>query len=366
MNVSHLPAPQARAARLGLPYRVHFVVTHKCNLACEHCYQAEHDSVDLDTTEAKDVLAQLAALGVLELTVGGGEPMARRDFWELLEEARRLQFAVTLYTNGTLIGDEQAKRLKALGVVKVSVSLHGAEAATHDTFVRRPGAFDRINRALDRLEAAGVPVVVKTSATTLNHRELPKLEETVSRRKLTVLSVNTTIFPRDDGDRSPLSLHLDEEAQRRTTRAGLEAMSVPAFEALLARARRRLEGDASESSPCEAARTTFAIHPSGDVTPCVQSASQVMGNVRQRPVADIWRDSTVGTSFRALSQQSFADANDECATCPFQKLCQRCAAFSLAETGSLTGRVEQLCTTTKIYWTEVRRRAEELGLSCPV
>lgn len=366
MNGSHLPAPQARAARLGQPYRVHFIVTHKCNLACEHCYQSQHDSVDLSTNEVKDVLAQLAALGVLELTIGGGEPMARRDFWELLEEARRLQFAVTLYTNGTLIGQEQAKRLKALGVVKVSVSLHGAEAATHDTFVRRPGAFDRINRALDFLEAARVPVVVKTSATRLNHRELPKIEENISRRKLTVLSVNTRIFPRDNGDRSPLSWHIDEETERRTVRTQLEAMPTPAFEALLARARRRLEGDASEASPCQAARTTFAIHPSGNVTPCVQSASQVMGNVRQRSLADIWRDSTVGTEFRSLSQQSFADASDECATCPFQKLCQRCPAFSLAETGSLTGRVAQLCASTKIYWTEVRRRAEELGLPCPV
>lgn len=366
MNVSHLPAPQARAARLGAPYRVHFILTHKCNLACAHCYQAEHDSEDLDTAEVKRVLGELAGLGVLELVLGGGEPLARRDFWEILEEARRLQFAVTLYTNGTLIDEDKAARLKAMNIVKVSLSLHGAEAKTHDTFVRRPGAFDRINRTIDLLEAQGLPVVVKTSLTRTNHREIPKLKEKFAGRKLTTLSVNTRIFPRDDGDRTPLLFHVDEETERQEARSRLERMPLEEFKRLLAHAQRMQEAGPREQSPCEAARTTFAIHPSGDVTPCVQSAAQVMGSVRRRQLADIWRDSTVGTKFRNLRQDDFVDANDECSTCPFRKVCSRCAAMSFIETGTLTGRTEQLCRSTKIFWTEVRRRCEALGLTCPV
>lgn len=366
MNVSHLPAPQARAARLGVPYRVHFVLTHKCNLACAHCYQAEHDSEDLDTEQVKRVLAEVAELGVFELVLGGGEPLARRDFWDILEEARRLQFAVTLFTNGTLIDEAKAARLKALGIVKVSLSLHGSEAQTHDAFVRRPGAFDRINRTIDLLEAHGIPVVVKTSTTRTNHREIPKLKEKFAGRRLTTLSVNTWLFPRDDGDKSPLLLHIDEETERQEARGRLERMPLPEFERLLAKGKSMQEAGPREQSPCEAARTTFAIHPNGDVTPCVQSAAQVMGSVRRRPLADIWRDSTVGTKFRSLRQEDFVDANDECATCPFQKVCSRCAAMSFLETGTLTGRTEQLCRSTKIFWTEVRRRCEVLGLTCPV
>lgn len=366
MNVSHLPAPQARAARLGVPYRVHFVLTHRCNLACAHCYQAEHDSVDLDTAEVKRVLSELAELGVFELILGGGEPLARRDFWEILEEARRLQFSVTLYTNGTLIDEEKAVRLKALSVSKVSLSLHGAEAKTHDAFVRQPGSFDRINRTIDMLEAQGIPVAVKTSATRTNHREIPKLEEKFSNRKLTTLSVNTVIFPRDDGDKSPLLFRVDEETERREARSRLERMPLAEFQSLLANAKRVQEAGPREQSPCEAARTTFAINPNGDVTPCVQSAAQVMGNVRRRPLADIWADSTVGTKFRSLRQEDFVHANDECATCPFQKVCSRCAAMSFLETGTLTGRSKQHCQTTKVFWTEVRRRCEILGLTCPV
>lgn len=366
MSATRLPSAQARAERLGAPYRVHFVLTHKCNLACAHCYQAEHDSEDLSTEEVFRVLGELAALGVLELVLGGGEPLARRDFWEIFEEARRLRFLVTLYTNGTLIDEERAHRLKRMGVARVSLSLHGAEARTHDAFVRRPGAFDRINRAIDLLKAQSIHVVVKTSATVLNHREIPALRERYEGRRGTTLSVNTRLFSKDDGDRSPQRLHIDEATERADVRERLLRMSRAEFDAILARAARAQASERAEQPPCQAARTTFAIHPGGDVTPCVQSAGQVMGNVRRRSLSDIWRESTVGTTFRALELEDFVQADDECARCPFRKVCTRCPAMSFLETGSLTGRAEQLCRSTKIFWTEVRRRCDELGLKCPV
>ena len=140
MLTESLSPGQQRALRTGRPYRVHFVLTHKCNLACEHCYQAEHDSDDLPFDEVVRVLDELADLGVLFLTLGGGEPLARRDFWQIVEAARARQFAVDVYTNGTLIDAEVARRLKQAGIVKVEVSLHGGARETHDRFVRRKGA----------------------------------------------------------------------------------------------------------------------------------------------------------------------------------------------------------------------------------
>lgn len=357
---------QERALRLGMPFRVHLVLTHTCNLACAHCYQAEHVGAgELSTDEVKALLADLAALGVLYLVLGGGEPLARRDFWEILAEARRLKFAVTLYTNGTLIDAAVAKRIREAGVAEVSLSLHGAEARTHDAFVRRQGSFDRVQRAMDLLEAEGLPVSVKASVSKTNVREMPQLATDLSKRRLTILSTNTTLFARDDGDETPLAYRVNEEEQRRHVRAEFAAMPRAQFEALLDDARRTLAAPESlGSAPCQAARTTFAVQPNGDVTPCTQTAGQVMGNVRQRPLAEIWGRSTVGDNFRALSKGSFVAG--QCTTCPYRALCNRCAALSMNETGKLTGYSAQGCQKTFVRWTEVARRAAELGLESPV
>lgn len=356
--------PQERAGRLGVPYRVHFVLTHKCNLACAHCYQAEHDSRDLTFEEVCGVLGQLAELGVLFLVLGGGEPLARRDFWEILAEARRLKFSVELYTNGMLIDAAKAQRLRAFGVAPVSLSLHGAHAETHDAFVRRPGAFDRVNHAIDVLEAAGVPVSVKSMMTRSNAGELPGLLDRFASRPV-LLSLNTAMFPRDDGDRTPVLFRPTEEQERSVVRAELERLSEAQFSRVLDGARRAGARDGTEA-PCQAGRSIFSIQPGGDVTPCNQTTGLVMGNVKQRPIAEIWADSRPGDRFRTTTRGDFEASNAECGTCPFKHVCQRCAAMSLADSGSFTGHSAQKCRSTKVYWTEVRRRAELLGLPCPV
>lgn len=362
MLTESLSPGQRRALRSGRPYRVHLVLTHKCNLACEHCYQAEHDSDDLPFDTIVRVLDELADLGVLFLTLGGGEPLARRDFWRILEAARERRFAVDLYTNGTLINADVARRLREAGVVKVELSLHGANAATHDQFVRRKGSFDRTNRALDLLESVGLSVVVKGNLTQANHREKPEMLARIQSRPLVKLNMGKHLFVRDDGDESAArSFHMTEAQEREVVRGDVDRMPREQIAGYVASARKHLTRDDEELAPCQAARTTFAIHPSGDVTPCTLSHGLVMGNVLQRPLAEIWRESAVAKRLRGVHLGHFAD----CASCEYRKVCNHCMALSHQESGSVTGWSSQVCQTTKVFWSELRRRADELGLDSP-
>lgn len=361
MLVERLPAPQRRAARAGVPYRAHVIVTHVCNLSCVHCYQAEHGGPELSLSELERAFDELADLGTLFLTLGGGEPLARGDFWEVLAAARKRRFAVEVYTNGMLVDAEAARRFRDAGVVRVDLSLHGAHAETHDAFVRRPGAFDRINRAIDHLEAAGVPVGVKSNLVATNLREAPELEARFAHRPLVQVRTSRTIHPRDDGDAEPLRFLMSEAQEREVVRGELSRQSDESLRRILDGARRAQATDAAEIVACQAARTGLAIHPAGDVTPCTQTAGLVMGNVRQRPLREIWLDSGVARKFRQLDADSFED----CSACPYRKVCNHCAALSLSESGSLTGFSSQVCRSTRVYWSEVERRAAELGETSP-
>ncbi len=365
MTPEELPEPQRRALEAGIPLRAHVVLTHTCNLACLHCYQAEHQSDDLSLRELERVFSEMAALGTLFLTLGGGEPLARRDFWDVLASARREKFAVDLFTNGTLIDAAAARRLKELGVVKVALSLHG-EAPTHDAFVRRPGAFERVRRAIDRLAVEGIATEAKTNVTALNHRELPGLDEMLGGRPLVQLKRAYHLHAKDDGEAAAVRLRVSEAQERTAVRAEVARCSRGEIEAIFARAAAAQARSSEVLLPCQAARTAFSLLPNGDVTPCTVTGGLVMGNVRQRPLGDIWRDSAVGRKFRGLSHASFEAEHKECASCDFRKVCARCPALSHEATGSLSGHSAQVCQSTFVRWTELRRRADELGLACPV
>ena len=366
MIASTLSGPQRRALEKRIPYRVHVIVTHTCNLSCEHCYQAEHSGPELSLHELTRALEQMAAMGTTFLVVGGGEPLARRDIWALLAEARRLRFAVELYTNGTLVDADAARRLRELGVVRAHVSVHGESAATHDRFVRRQGALERIERGVTHLSEAGIPVVVRSTGTRENHREVALLPLKYSGRKLVTFGgIGTDLHVRDDGDDTPVMYRMTEPQERELVRGRLAARGREAIEAELTRLARADAAPPSENIPCQAARTYFALQPNGDVTPCTQTTSHVMGNVRQRPLDEIWRDSAAAAKFRALDLNSFTKASAVCAECRFRNVCARCPSLSEQHSGSLSGWNAQTCQTTTVYWTELLRRAGELGLAVP-
>ena len=137
-------------------------LTGRCNLACEHCYNAsgaERDTSDeLSTTEAKTFIDDCGMLGVPVILLSGGEPLMRADIWELASHASSRGIRTALSTNGTLITPALADEIRRSGIGYVGISLDGATAATHDRFRNCPGAFERSLQAFRHCTDAGVRV----------------------------------------------------------------------------------------------------------------------------------------------------------------------------------------------------------------
>src|ERR1700760_555785 len=110
-----------RALELGVPLGVHLDVTFRCNERCVHCYLDHDDHGEMTLDEIKRVLYQAASAGTLILTLSGGEPFLRKDFFDILAYARSLMFSVKIKTNGLLIGAEQAQRLRELHIGEVQI-----------------------------------------------------------------------------------------------------------------------------------------------------------------------------------------------------------------------------------------------------
>jgi len=140
---------------LDAPICLTWELTYACNLQCVHCLSSsgQRDERELSTEEAKKILDDLRDLQVFYINIGGGEPMVRRDFFELLEYSVANGIGVKFSTNGAFIDEEKARRLAAMDYLDIQISLDGVDAATNDA-VRGEGSYDMAIRAMENLKAA--------------------------------------------------------------------------------------------------------------------------------------------------------------------------------------------------------------------
>src|SRR5436305_3540798 len=144
-----------RALRMGVPLSVHLDVTYRCNERCIHCYLDHDDHGEMTTAEIKDVLKQMADAGVFFLSLSGGEVMMRRDFLDIVEYARSLMFNVKVKTNAVMIGRDEARRLRQLGVEQIQISVYSHRPEVHDAITKLPGSLKRTMAAIKFLKAEG-------------------------------------------------------------------------------------------------------------------------------------------------------------------------------------------------------------------
>ena len=161
-------------------------MTRTCNLRCRHCYMsadAEKHAGELTTAEAKSFIDDLAAFHVPALLLSGGEPLTREDFFELAEYASARGVRPTLSTNGTLITEESAKKIKAAGVAYVGVSLDGPEHV-NDAFRGKEGAYVAAMRGIQNCVAVGQRVGLRFTINKANVDHLDGIFDFIEREHI--------------------------------------------------------------------------------------------------------------------------------------------------------------------------------------
>jgi radical SAM protein with 4Fe4S-binding SPASM domain len=169
----HHHAQEENKARL-----VFWEVTKGCNLRCIHCRATATElssPTDLATRNALDIIDQIAAAANPILVLSGGEPLYRSDTFQLARHATNKGLRVALATNGTLVTKDVARMIVDAGVKRVSISLDGADAITHDTFRGIPGAFEAAVRGLRNLKALGMSVQINMTIARHNAHQLPEV-----------------------------------------------------------------------------------------------------------------------------------------------------------------------------------------------
>ncbi len=166
------------------PRLIFWEVTKGCNLRCIHCRATATELMspaDLPTNKALNIISQIADFGSPILVLSGGEPLYRQDIFELAEYATSRGLRTALATNGTLVTRDIAEKVKKAGIKRVSISLDGSDAITHDTFRGIPGAFEAAVYGMRNLQELGVSVQINTTIARHNAHQLPDVLELARR-----------------------------------------------------------------------------------------------------------------------------------------------------------------------------------------
>lgn len=312
-------ALQERALKAAQPLSALLELTYACNWRCVFCYNPRHhDERRLSGAEWIEVVDDLRQLGTLNVTVTGGEPLTHPDAFEVMAAVRARAMTFRLFTNGSLVTDEVAERLRALHPVAVELSLHGATALTHDRSTGKPGSFEALWRGIAALKRHGLPIVLKTPLTRINENELEEMIA-LTERESVPYNVDATLTHRDDGDPAPL--------QYSVTAAGLDR-----FYSLLARLHRLPASHRTTGGlNCGLGRTTLAVDPEGNVYPCPQWRRSSLGNVRDTRLLALWPSSPVrleAAAVAGLANDSLVAAGGPMSRFPF------CPAVAQERTGN--------------------------------
>jgi len=342
------------------PDGVLWEISRVCNLRCKHCLTAAPFSPAGSSLASPSpfadyppVIAAFREAGIFSVTLSGGEPLLHPDVIGIVDALNTAGISVDIATNGYGIPDALFEALSTRRISSIQVSIDGF-APWHDVFRGVPGAFERSAAALERFRNVGFRTSISTTVTADNLESLSELaawafEKGCSSYKAIPLMPSgraaqtgglRRLTHRELYRFSTLIRDLHERYTGRMDVYTASAMlylledqtAVPAS----AKSAARTDLDAIHMG-CAAGHSTLNVGVDGSVSPCPFLRDQVLGNLTEQPLWEIWDIAPLLQELRSLT---LADFPEDCRTCPHAGIsCSGgCRASALAATGSLSGK----------------------------
>ena len=308
------------------PLSVIWDITYRCNLKCKHCYVDAGNSLqnELSLEEIKIIIDQLVKMKIFSITFSGGEPLLRKDFFDILRYASRFDIGIKFSTNGVLISDQIIKKLDSINVFAVQISIDGIEK-THDTFRGSPGAFKKAVETLKKFVDAGYWTIVSTTMTKYNLNEIKSLLELAISLEAKTFKLSSFI-PTGRGRKNIEDLLLSQsetknlanemiELKKRygdTIQMEIEGTFPWLFEKPPINS--RMMQDSTIKLGCSAGRSQIVISPDGKVFSCPFLHDFIAGDLRKEELKNIWEKSEVFSMFRNIKKE---DLKGKCNTCEY-------------------------------------------------
>jgi AdoMet-dependent heme synthase len=332
-----------------LPHTLRMVaweVTRRCNLACAHCRASSQYAPypgELDTDLCRNLLSQISAVGKPVIILTGGEPLLRADIFDIATYGNSLGLRMVLATNGTLVTRDIAVRMKKSGISRVSVSIDGKDAKSHDAFRKVAGAFEGALAGINAMKEVGLEFQINTTITRLNVHEMADIMDMA----VAIGAAAHHIFllvPTGRGRELSDQAISPEEYERTLNRfyekslacgIQLKATCAPHYYRIL-KQKGRVPASLGEgvqnqlhavTRGCLGGSSFCFISHTGQVQPCGYLELDC-GQIKEQNFSDIWNHAAVFEKLRDLNHYK-----GKCGHCEFIRVCGGCRARAYEMTG---------------------------------
>lgn len=331
-------------------------ITRRCNLACVHCRASAGKGPypnELKTRECLRLLDDIASFSKPVIILTGGEPLLREDIFEVATYGNKKGLRLVMAVNGTLVDETMARKMQDAGIQRMSVSIDGATAESHDRFRQVPGAFEGALRGIRIAKKVGLEFQINTTITRHNSQELPAILDLAIDLGAAAHHI-FLLVPTGRGKQlidqqiaaqeyeEILTWFYDQKAQ---SPLHLKATCAPQFYRIL-RQKARKEGknvtyqnfglDATTRGCLGGVSFCFISHV-GQVQPCGYLELNC-GNIRENTLEQIWTNSRI---FRDL--RDFNGYKGRCGLCEYRKVCGGCRARAYEMSGDFLAE-EPFCS----------------------
>lgn len=333
--------------------------TNRCNLKCRHCYQdSEHHALsdELTREEKLDLVDQMGRLHIPMLAISGGEPTLQEDLLSVLRRAQQYEMHLSLATNGTTLTPRRCAELRDAGLRYVEISLDSTDPKRHDEFRGIPGMWEKAVAGARHVAATeGLRLGIAMCVHQGNYREVPEMIRFAEEELGASCFAHFNFIPVGRGlkmTRGDLTPRQREELlallNRKMQENTLGVISTAPQLGRVCLAGAALEGGrvvcshagggsgvkarviAKYLGGCGAGRCYAAVEPDGNVTPCVYLPHRVMGNLREKPLGEIFRHSVFWNILNDRNRRLH-----HCEVCTFRQYCGGCRARADAYFGQL-------------------------------
>jgi AdoMet-dependent heme synthase len=324
------------------PKWIAWEITRRCNLKCIHCRSSSEfevkDHPDFSTEEAYRIIDDISGYAKPVVVLSGGEPLIRRDVFDIAEYGSKKGLRMCLATNGTLVSDEVCERIKDSGIKIVSLSLDGSEEAVHDNFRSQKGAFKGTINAARLFRKHGIEFIINSSFTKRNQEEIPKVYKLAKELGATAWYM-FMIVPTGRGQEIMDELISKEDYEEilewhyQMEKDEKEMLVRPTcaphyYRVVLQKVkeegsrleRRSLKFSTGGAKGCIAGQLIAMIDVDGNVLPCSYFPKPA-GNIKEQSFKDIWENSPL---FKEL--RDFKKYRGKCGSCEYLTVCGGCRA----------------------------------------
>jgi radical SAM protein with 4Fe4S-binding SPASM domain len=258
-------------------------------------------------------------MGLLNLTLSGGEPMLHKHFPDFLRKAKEYDFSINILSNLTLLNDEIIAEMKANRLSSVQVSLYSMDPVIHDSITKLQGSFVKTRDAILRLIENDIPLQISCPTMKQNKNCYVDVLNWAQEHRVRAVT-DYIMMARYNHTTGNLDnrLSLDEVGKVINDIIGNDQSYQEKMKA--ADLGKEDSHDTGSDIVCGVCVSSLCMIANGNTYPCAGWLDYVCGNVRETPLREIWKDSPKVKYLRGLRKKDFP----KCLTCPDKSFCAMC------------------------------------------